>query len=97
MATDNSTATYKGNGEYSDEIVELTNRVMFVLSELEEKIEGVDDENYRDRRAVCLALVKGILDIPDEVIALAKAGDREEMFLRRDAGLAAQAAAEAAT
>lgn len=98
MATGNSTATDQGNiNENSDEIVELANRVSFVLNELEEKIEGVDDENYLDRRAVCLALVKGIMEIPDQIISLVKADELEAMFARREESLAAQAAAEAAT
>ncbi|MBI2798987.1 MAG: hypothetical protein HYX63_01670 [Gammaproteobacteria bacterium] len=46
-----------------DEIVELANRVEFVLQELVAKIEDLDGKNYHDHRAVCLALVKGIWDI----------------------------------
>ncbi|MBI2801861.1 MAG: hypothetical protein HYX63_16560 [Gammaproteobacteria bacterium] len=81
----------------SDEIVELVNLVQFVLDELEEKIEDLDDENYYDRRAVCLALVKGILDIPDQIIGLAKSDDLEALFERRYENLATQAAREAST
>ena len=73
VITDGCTQADDAQPGNSDEIVELADRVMFVLREIEDKLETADIESHHECRAICLALVKGILDVPDQIIALAQA------------------------